>query len=198
MKDLIPSNRGLEKEEIGKPFPKNNYKLVPPTTKEQITPSVYNDEMIYTKVISSGRGFLIVETNKGKYKLNNGTVAWRNNNPGNLKYSDFSKEHGAIGHEETNNLAIFPTIEIGKNAQKDLLFGANSVYLNMSLEKAITRYAPKEDNNNPKEYINFVTKKANISKTIILNKLNDWQKENMLEAMRTIEGFKKGTIKKYE
>jgi len=48
----------------------------------------------------------------------------RNNNPGNLKFGDYAKAHGATG-ADSGGFAIFPNMETGAKAQADLL---NSKY----------------------------------------------------------------------
>ena len=75
-----------------------------------------------------------------------GHPAWRNNNPGNLRPTKFSYEKGgAIG--EANNFAIFPDVQTGIDAQIKLL--KLNVYQKLTLERAIAKYAPKSDGNDP-------------------------------------------------
>ena len=185
-KELIPTNRGLEPE-----LENFVYSKPIPVVKEDKE----DDELVYKKVIESGKGYLIVDTNKGKLKFSNGTIAWRNNNPGNLKYGNFSKANGAIG-TGVADLAVFPTLEIGEKAQIELLFGENSIYKNLTLQETINKYAPKYDGNDPKEYANYVSRKAGIAKTMNISKLNSSQRKAMVQAMRTIEGFEVGKVSK--
>lgn len=49
-----------------------------------------------------------------------GTRGDRNRNPGNIKYGDFARKHGATGADD-KGFAIFPTLEAGKNAADILL-----------------------------------------------------------------------------
>lgn len=72
-----------------------------------------------------------------------GTRAWRNNNPGCLVYGDFSRQRGAIG--KGGRFAVFPDYETGRNALADLL--RSDKYRNLSIERAITKYAPPHENN---------------------------------------------------
>ena len=48
-----------------------------------------------------------------------GTRSWRNNNPGNLRYTNWTKNHGAIG-KDGDGFAIFPDVETGNQAKGDL------------------------------------------------------------------------------
>src|SRR5438093_836941 len=75
-----------------------------------------------------------------------GTKAWRNNNPGNMVYSQrgFAIRHGAIG--KAGGMAIFPTEEIGRKALTDLLKSSNYNQLK------ITEFPEKYDKGNAQEY----------------------------------------------
>lgn len=192
--DKIPSRRGLlddEKPTVGvmKPAPVE-YKVV-----QNEKPKTTAVSPVFSKVISSASGYLLVESKSGhRIESSSGTIAWRNNNPGNLKNTAFSKKNGSIGEDYLGH-AVFPTLEIGKKAQKALLFGADSVYGNLTLDAAIRRYAPKSDKNDPKEYVNYVVRTAKVNKNTIMHKFTDAQKEAILKAMTNMEGFKSGIRK---
>ena len=49
-----------------------------------------------------------------------GSRSFRNKNPGNIKYGDYAKEHGATG-ADTEGFAIFPNMETGTSAQTALI-----------------------------------------------------------------------------
>lgn len=49
-----------------------------------------------------------------------GTLAYKNNNPGNIKYGKFAKLHGAT-HADDQGHAIFPTVRHGRRALRKLL-----------------------------------------------------------------------------
>lgn len=49
-----------------------------------------------------------------------GTRAWKNNNPGNLKYGPFARSMGATGRDDQNH-AIFPTVVHGRKALRKLI-----------------------------------------------------------------------------
>ena len=72
-----------------------------------------------------------------------GTIAWRNNNPGCIRYSTKSAKMGAIGI--ANNFAIFPDEQTGMHAIKTLLLSDS--YRNLSIIDAIHKYAPPHENN---------------------------------------------------
>lgn len=204
-KEITPSGRGLEPELDNfdpNKIPVSKKKVViedepssEPDIPEEKPAPVSESKQIFQKVVEFGKGYLIVQTNQGKIKLSNGTLAWRNNNPGNIKYGPFAKENGAIG-EGGQDLAVFPTYEDGEAAQIKLLFGEDSSYKNLTLQQAIYKYAPTSDGNDPKEYTNFVAKKSGISKTMIMGKLTKEKQKALVDAMHIIEGFQKGKVTK--
>lgn len=203
-KELTPKSRGLEPELNNFKFENKpeskNYDPDPVTiiTPKEDTSSDKEDtssETVYKKVIEYGKGYLIVDTNKGKIKYYNGTLAWRNNNPGNIKFGEFARSKGAIG-KTNEDMSVFPTFEMGEEAQEELLFGPNSRYKGLTLQQTIYKYAPASDGNDPKEYTNFVSRKSGIPKNMVITKLSKDQKNKMLKAMHIIEGFKEGKVQK--
>lgn len=90
-----------------------------------------------------------MQKKEGFYK---GSQSYRHNNPGNLIMSKFSREHGGVLASDSKTQAQFPTYEIGKKAQSDLILS----YANKgdSLMSMMKRYAPKEDGNDPVAYAN--------------------------------------------
>lgn len=149
---------------------------------------------IISKVLSAPRGSLTVEDTDGKkYKLSGGTVAWRCNNPGNLKYGIFAEKYNAIGKDYGGH-AVFPTIDHGTLAHYMLLFGEKSVYYNMTLISAINRYAPTSDGNDPSKYANFLSKKLNLPITIKIKDIPLEKRSMLVFVMHEYEGFKTGKI----
>lgn len=121
-----------------------------------------------------------------------GTISWRNNNPGNMRMSEFSKAQGAIG--EAGGFAVFPTKEAGERAREKLLFEAES-YKNKTLAQAMQRYAP-ESENNTQAYIDALVKATGANPNTPLSNLTPDQRQKMLAAMKQHEGWKEGTIEK--
>jgi hypothetical protein len=147
------------------------------------------------KIISYGNGWLIVEMTDGtKQKRINGTLAWRNHNPGNLKFGDFAKDNGAIGPGGGGH-AVFPDYKTGRLAQKKLLFTNVRGYNTKSIQEAIATYAPSSDKGNkPKQYARYIASQLQVSLNTKLNELSDNKKEKMIDAIQAYEGFKKGTV----
>lgn len=146
------------------------------------------------KVISFTETEIICETDDGKkVKRVGGTLSWRHNNPGNLIFTKFSRDHGAIT-KGLRNLSIFPTFWHGDIAQRQLVFGTQREYHKMSIADAIAKYAPEYDNNDPVKYADFLAKQIGVPKTNILNDMNDVQKSLMIASMQRYEGFRVGQI----
>lgn len=138
-------------------------------------------------------GNTVITTETGEKEIRKGgTISWRNNNPGNMRMSDFSKAQGAIG--EAGGFAVFPTAEAGEKAREKLLFEAET-YKNKSIAEAMNRYAPPSENNT-QAYIDSLVKATGANPNTPLSKLTPDQRQKMLNAMKQFEGWKEGTIEK--
>lgn len=142
------------------------------------------------KVVDAGKGYTTIEYQGGKVEKRIGARNWRNNNPGNIEYGSFSKQHGAIGTD--GRFAVFPAYDNGRKAKEALLFQGKN-YKDLTIGQAISRYAPPSENNTA-NYINTVVKATGASATTPLSGLNSSQRNSMLSAMERIEGFKQGKI----
>jgi hypothetical protein len=102
---------------------------------------------------------LQIQKHEGYYP---GSASYRNNNPGNFRCT--SLVMGEFGATKcVNNLAVFPTYEMGFNALKTFLTYActdqlRSYRSSMTLLDFYKVYAPSSDNNNP---LNYATQVAN-------------------------------------
>jgi hypothetical protein len=118
----------------------------------------------------------------------NGTVAWRNNNEGNLRPGSLSANRIGV---DKKNFAIFATPEEGHDAKKYLLFSSSS-YKDLSLKDAIARYAPASDNNDPVAYANFIMSNGNVENKV-MNKYTADEQDRIMSAMKINEGYKVGS-----
>jgi len=114
---------------------------------------------------------------------------WRNNNPGNIEYGPFAMQYGAVGSD--GRFAIFPSEELGRKAQDALLKSKN--YANLSLENAIKRYAPSNEND-PRAYANQIARATGVDITKTYASLTPEQQGKVLDEMKRIEGGRAGTI----
>lgn len=117
-----------------------------------------------------------------------GSRAWRNNNPGNIRMSDFAVTHGAIGSE--GDFAIFPTYDIGYKAIVALLSGAS--YRSLSVYAAIRKYAPPIENNTA-NYQKQVKKYTGLDINRIISTLSPMEVQRVADAIQKVEGYIVGT-----
>jgi len=94
----------------------------------------------------------------------------RNNNPGNIEYGPFAREHGATGVEAAGRFATFASAQEGLNAGAALLrkYGGQGID---SVRAIISKYAPAGENNTA-SYIASVSKGLGVAADAHLN-LND-------------------------
>ena len=118
-----------------------------------------------------------------------GTLAWRNNNPGNIRPGQFTDSHGAIG--KGWGFAVFPNEATGMAAIVALL--KTQTYQSLTLKGAIFKYAPPSDNNNSDAYVGFIKKQTGLDPNRLMSSLSDSELEAMAGAIRTVEGWKAGT-----
>lgn len=97
--------------------------------------------------------------------------AYRNNNPGNLRFGPFCKRRGAVN--DGDNYAKFPTMVQGLSALADLL--ANPSYRDLTVADLFRRYAPAGDNNDPDRYARFVSDISGVGMGETLAKCRDWR-----------------------
>ena len=124
-----------------------------------------------------------------------GSVAWRNNNPGNLVSSSTSKI--GSGGPVTNNypkgkFAVFASKTEGLDALRGLL--RSDGYKNKSILMAMQKYAPKKDSNNPIRYANMIAQRLGKSVDTIVGSLTDAERETMIDVIMLKEGWKVGNI----
>ena len=129
-----------------------------------------------------------------KYTHIGGTLTWRANNPGALKYSDFTRRIGAIG-VTSNGFAIFANADAGRDANIALL--KTDTYQNKTLAQAIHIYAPTSDGNNPASYASRLARAIGVSPDIYLRDMTEIQLQRMVEGIRRIEGWHEGTVRNH-
>lgn len=139
--------------------------------------------------MSSGNDVVYIGPDNIKYKHKGGSRSWRNNNPGNLRMSEFSRRAGAIG--EAGGFAVFPDEQTGMQAIKLLLHGKS--YNNLTIANAISRYAPPTENNTV-AYQRNIERLTGQSINRRISDLSDTELDKLVNAIRQIEGWKPGTV----
>jgi len=143
------------------------------------------------KIVASypkGNDVIYVYNNGAKYKRSGGTRAWRNFNPGNIRYSDLARENGAIG--KAGGFAVFPDEKVGTKALRALLM--SDAYKNLSIESAILKYAPPHENNT-EHYKWYIKKNVGIKSGTKISQLDKKQMDDLIKFITIIEGWKNGT-----
>lgn len=115
-----------------------------------------------------------------------GTLAWRNNNPGNMI-------NGAggitpIGH--SGGFAVFASYEEGYQAMIANL--KTSRYQSQTIGGAIATWAPAADHNDPVSYANNVAKSMGVSVNTPMSSLSESQLNAMGMAIQNVEGYVAG------
>ena len=119
-----------------------------------------------------------------------GSLAWRNNNPGNIRPGSFTASHGAFAGKKNHNFAIFPDRQTGYLAIKALL---SENYASLTLTQTFQKYAPASDNNDPAAYAASVEKRTGIKASRKIEDLNDAELTKVADAIGVVEGWKAGT-----
>ena len=119
-----------------------------------------------------------------------GTRAWRCNNPGNLRKSNYStgKSRRSIGIAGFGKdfYAVYPDYETGHEALVVMLRG--SVYSPLTLRAAMKRY----DSTNP-NYIDEIVKITKFDPERTIKSLNDKEFEMFWKAIEFVEKWREGT-----
>jgi len=121
-----------------------------------------------------------------------GSLAWRNNNPGNIRPGNFTQSHGAFPGKSNHNFGIFPSYAQGFAAISALLRTPN--YQSKTILKAMETYAPAADKNDPVAYSNSVHKMTGLETSLTVSSLSDGELGRMASAIQRVEGYIVGKI----
>lgn len=171
-------------------------RLIPAPSQRDATannPSAHHpsnqSEQEYTSAVALGRDVVYTTANGRRVRRTGGTRAWRNLNPGNIRYSEFSRNAGAIG--QAGGFAVFPDEETGTRAISSLLRGQS--YNNLTIARAITRYAPPSENNTA-AYHRRIQQITGLNINRRISDLSDGELSRVVDAIRAIEGWEAGRI----
>lgn len=171
-------------------------RLIPAPSQRDATannPSAHHpsnpSEQEYTSAVALGRDVVYTTADRRRVRRTGGTRAWRNLNPGNIRYSEFSRNAGAIG--QAGGFAVFPDEETGTRAISSLLRGQS--YNNLTIARAITRYAPPSENNTA-AYHRRIQQITGLNINRRISDLSDGELSRVVDAIRAIEGWEAGRI----
>lgn len=109
----------------------------------------------------------------------------RNNNPGNIEYGTFAKQHGAIGSD--GRFAIFPDAQSGSAAMDALLTQyATKDHLD-TVAGIVGKWAPSKENNSA-AYAARVAKRMGVAADAHLNMADPRVRQALGREMASIEG----------
>lgn len=164
----------------------SGYKMAQSQHKDMPTKQAKAEPMV-THSTEAGRDVIYVFDNGKKVKRSGGTRAWRNQNPGNLRYTQLSRNNGAIG--KAGGFAVFPSVEKGRAALAELL--RSDSYRNLTIGRAIFVYAPPHENNTDL-YKKQIQKMTGLNINIKISDLTPKQMESVIDAICVLEGWKTG------
>ncbi|WP_374566034.1 hypothetical protein [Ideonella sp.] len=141
------------------------------------------------RVVAAGKGYTEVEEANGTLSRRTGARNWRNNNPGNLEFNEYTKSLGAVGSD--GRFAVFPTLAAGRQAQGKMLF-EGAKYRRLDLKAAIERYAPPKENDTARYQKSVLAAVGGANKA--MSDYSPAERAAILDAMARVEGFKAGTV----
>jgi len=158
---------------------------------EVLDANTMNDKPI-VGILNSGPGYTTVQYADGSTARLTGSRGIRNNNPGNLIVTNFTKsQKGYIGNDRpgqsTGSSGVFATYADGFNAYKNLVFNPSGSYYNKTISDAIYRYAPPSENNTER-YISEITTALGVSRNTRLSSLSPAQQQQFIATQFKVEG----------
>ncbi|HKE32202.1 MAG TPA: hypothetical protein VKD65_10800 [Candidatus Angelobacter sp.] len=174
---------------------------LPPPTDVFISPKVKPPQDAAPGVWSGGEaapGQPIVKSGyhtdypaRGKRKIG-GDRGWRNNNPGNIKYSRTSPAcKYAIG-SDYGGFAVFDTMQDGIRAQDTLW--RTPMYQNMTLRQAVLSWTKNDPPETQQAYLQDLMDKTRVTADTKVLAFNESQLQRLQESQRKHEGGRKGKI----
>lgn len=118
-----------------------------------------------------------------------GTIAWRQNNPGNLRNSPIARAAGAIG--VAHGFAIFPDYDTGRGAISQLLLSDR--YRDLTVLSAMFKYAPPVENDT-KSYQRNIVRLAGVQGNRRIRDLDTDELERVIDAICVLEGNIPGRV----
>lgn len=147
----------------------------------------HKNNLIAVNAVENRYDVVYTRANGNQFRRSGGTRAWRNNNPGCLRYSEFTVSKGAIGH--AGGFAVFPDENTGMQAICALL--KSDKYRNLTISQAIFKYAPPHENDT-ENYNASLRRMTGLSTTTKLRDLTDEQIMRVARAIRIVEGWRPG------
>lgn len=161
------------------------------TTPCQLTKQWKADHQAHS--VSQGKTTTIVHSD-GSLERRTGSIAYRDNNPGNLRPADGQNRIGVDhpaqkgGKRDKVGFSVFENGADGDNALRALLKSPKVQSRTIAEEMRI--YAPASDRNNPKAYAETLAKNLGVSADTKISDLTPAQFEALVRAIKQQEGAK--------
>jgi RHS repeat-associated protein len=123
-----------------------------------------------------------------------GSLAWRNNNPGNINAGPFANRHGAVGRAgltTQGRFAVFPDVGAGRSALSALMLGPS--YRSLTPLQAIAKYAPPQENDTA-NYQRMIQGALGDTGNRTIGELSDSEMGRMLTTIGRVEGWQVGRV----
>jgi len=157
------------------------------TDTNETTEAPINVADVPVSASADGNDVIYSLPNGQRVKKVGGTRAWRNSNPGNIRYGKFAQRVGAIG--QAGGFAVFPDEATGMYAIEALL--RTDRYNKLSIKEAISHYAPEHENDTA-AYQRRLSQLTGLSIDRPMSSLSASELTKVARAIRTIEGWKPG------
>lgn len=161
---------------------------VPPAQQAQAPQPPQQTQQQQPTATANGRDTEITRADGSVEQRTGGTLAWRNNNPGNIRAGQFATNHGAIG-TGPGGFAVFPDEATGARAVGSLL--QTNAYRDLSINDAVMRYAPPVENNTA-AYQRAIQNATGLDGTRTISSLNAQELSSVVDAIRQQEGWRAG------
>jgi|FaiFalDrversion2_1042247.scaffolds.fasta_scaffold08143_2 hypothetical protein len=138
----------------------------------------------FVRAYERGNQVIYVDQTGRRWVREGGTRSWRNNNPGNLRSTRFTRRHGAIG--SAGGFAVFPDYQTGRNALATLLRGAT--YRNLTIAQMVSRYTATDQ----EAYRQCLRRYSNLNLDRRIRDLTDAEFQRLLDAIQRCEGWREG------
>ncbi len=162
-----------------------------PNAESKPVTATVNVASLAISATESGKDVIYIMPDGSRVKRSGGTRAWRNSNPGNIRYSKFSQRVGAIG--QAGDFAVFPDEATGMYAIEALL--RTDSYNKLTVAGAISRYAPPSENDTAAYHRN-IERLTGLSINKRMADLSAAELTQVAKAIRQIEGWREGTTQR--
>ncbi len=139
--------------------------------------------------VSKGRSTTVIHAN-GSMEMRHGNIAFRDNNPGDLRPGPFTEAHGQIGVDVTNESGSFGVFENsvdGEVALRALL--ATPRVQKRSILEEMRKFAPASDGNDPAGYARTLADALQVDVNAPMSSLTPAQIDIFVEKVKQKEGF---------